>query len=85
VEPFEFHMGPYHDLALFRGIRDEHRGHGSGDNLLVPHTLELWNRSAHHVWHVAGLHLEVTLAGASREECESWYVTLTRSAIPSSH
>ena len=85
LEPFEFHMGPYHDFALFRGIQDEHRNHGSEENLLVPHTLELQNRTARHVWDVAGLHLEVTLAGGSREECESWYVTLTRSGAPSSN
>ena len=30
MEPFELHMGPYHEFALFRGIQDDHRDHTSG-------------------------------------------------------
>ena len=80
---FELHMGPYHDFALFHGIQDAHRDHNSAENLLRPHTLELRGNVARHVWEVAGMHLEVALAGGSREECESWYVTLERSATSS--
>src|SRR5438132_11417110 len=29
MEPFELHMGPYHEFALFRGVQDEHRMHNS--------------------------------------------------------
>src|SRR4051794_15559045 len=25
LAPFELHMGPYHEFALYRGIQDEHR------------------------------------------------------------
>jgi len=82
---FELHMGPYHDFALFRGVQDEHRGHDSSDNLLRPHTVELTGTSARQKWDVAGLHLEVSLAGGSREECESWWVTLRRTDSSSSH
>jgi hypothetical protein len=85
LPPFELHMGPYHDFALFRGIQDEHRDHGSPDNLLNPHTVELSGKQAHHTWDVGGLHLEVSLAGGSREECESWYLTMTRSRTTSSN
>jgi len=81
---FELHMGPFHDFALFLGIQDDHRDHNSADNLLKPHTLEPTGGSARHAWDAAGLHFEATLAGGSRDTCESWYVTLVRSAISSS-
>lgn len=85
VAPFELHMGPYHEFALFRGIQDEHCEHRSSDNLLRPFTVELRGPSAKQTWDVDGLHLEVVLAGGSREECESWFVTLTRAASTVSH
>ena len=81
--PFELHMGPYHEFALFRGIQDNHRDHNSAENLLNPFNIELRGRAAHRTWDTAGLRLEVTLAGGSREECESWYVTLQRSSSAS--
>ncbi len=83
MEPFELHMGPYHEFALFRGVQDEHRDHGSADNLLRPYTVELLANNARHSWDVNGLHLEVVLAGGSREDCESWFVTLKRSTVSS--
>jgi hypothetical protein len=84
VEPFELHMGPYHEFALFHGIQDQHRSHESAQNLLKPYTVELVANNAKHSWDVDGLHFEVVLAGGSREDCESWFVTLRRSS-PSSH
>ena len=83
IGPFELHMGPYHEFALFRGIQDGHREHNSADNLLRPFNIELTGNSARQTWDVAGVHLEVTLAGGSREQCESWYVTLKRSTTSS--
>jgi hypothetical protein len=79
VPPFELHLGPFHDFALFRGIQDDHRDHNSPDNLLNPHTLDPRGGSARHTWDVGGLRFEAVLAGGSREECESWYVTLKKS------
>jgi hypothetical protein len=84
VTPFELHMGPYHEFALFRGIQDDHREHNSAGNLLKPFTVEILANSARHTWDVDGLHLEVVLAGGSREQCESWFVTLKRSDSTSS-
>jgi hypothetical protein len=84
VSPFELHMGPHHEFALFRGIQDGHRDHNSPENLLRPFNIGLRGHSTRHSWDVARLHLEVAVAGGSREECESWYVTLQRSA-PASH
>ena len=81
--PFELHMGPYHEFALFRGVQDGHRDHNSSDNLLRPFNVELRGRAAHQTWDTAGLRLEVTLAGGSREECESWYLTVQRSSATS--
>lgn len=83
VPPFELHMGPYHEFALFRGVQDAHREHSSAENLLRPYNIELSGGTARHTWDVAGLHLEVTLAGGSQEQCESWYVTLRRSSSSS--
>jgi hypothetical protein len=37
------------------------------------------------MWDVDGLHLEVVLAGGSREECESWFITLKRADTTISH
>ena len=85
LEPFELHMGPYHEFALFRGIQDDHRDHASTDNLLRPSTVELRGQRARQSWNVVGLHLEVALAGGSREDCESWYITLKRSDPTASH
>jgi hypothetical protein len=79
LEPFELHMGPYHEFALFRGIQDDHRAHTAADNLLKPFNVEIRANTARQAWDVGGLHLEVTLSGGSREDCESWYVTLKRS------
>jgi hypothetical protein len=83
MSPFELHMGPRHEFALFRGIQDGHRDHDSPENLLRPFNIEPRGQSARHSSDVAGLRLEVVMAGGSREECESWYVTLQRSATAS--
>jgi hypothetical protein len=83
MQPFELHMGPYHEFALFRGIQAEHRDHNSPDNLLKPFNVEIRANSAKQVWDAAGLHLEVVLAGGSREECESWFMTLKRAETTS--
>jgi hypothetical protein len=83
--PFELHLGPYHEFALFRGIQDEHRDHTSADNLLKPHRLEIRGNSARKTWDVDGLHLEISLAGGSREQCESWFVSLKRMDTTASH
>lgn len=78
LAPFELHMGPFHEFALYRGIQDEHRAHESSENLLKPYTVEIRANAARQSWDVNRLHLEVTLAGGSREECESWYIRLGR-------
>jgi hypothetical protein len=83
LPPFELHMGPYHDFALYRGIQDDHRDHRSPDNLLKPHSVEILANAARQTWNVDGLRLEVSLAGGSREDCVSWYVTLKRSQTSS--
>ena len=85
LPPFELHMGPYHDFALYRGIQEEHRDHQSPDNLLKPHTVQIQANAARQTWDVEGLHLEVALSGGSREDCESWYVTLKRADTSVSH
>ena len=83
--PLELHLGPHHEFALFRGIQDEHRDHKSADNLLKPYTVEMHGNAARQTWDIDGLHLEVALAGGSREECESWFVSLKRADTTASH
>lgn len=83
--PFELHLGPYYEFALFRGVEDAHRDHSSPDNLLHPYTVEMSGTSARRNWNAAGLHLAVSLAGGSREDCTSWWLTLRRADLASSH
>ena len=83
--PFELHMGPYHEFALFRGVQDDHREHSSAENLLRPYIVEVVGSTGRHQWDIAGLHLEAALAGGSREDCESWWVQLRRMDSNSSH
>jgi hypothetical protein len=78
IGPFELHLGPYHEFALFRGIQESHRLHASPDNLLSPFNVEVEANRARQAWQTAGLRLEVSLGGGARDECESWFVTLKR-------
>jgi len=41
--------------------------------------VEIRANAARQSWDVEGLRIEVALSGGSREDCESWYVTLRRS------
>jgi hypothetical protein len=84
IGPFELHLGPYHEFALFRGIQDDHRDHASPDNLLSPFNVEVEFNRARQTWETAGLRLEVSMGGGARVECESWFVTLKRGAQRSS-
>ena len=78
-------MGPYHEFALFRGIQDDHRDHQTADNLLKPSTVEMIANRARQSWVAAGLHIDVSLAGGSRDDCESWFVSVKRSNPTSSY
>src|SRR5262252_3342908 len=78
VPKFEVHMGPKREFAIFAGVQEEHRDHGSSANLLKPYDLEVDGNLASHEWKIPSLNLvfSVTLAGGSRSDCESWYVLL---------
>src|SRR5262245_30872514 len=84
IGPFELHLGPYHEFALFRGVQDEHRPHNSTANLLRPFDVEVFSNRATHRWEAAGLRLEVSLGGGSDEQCESWFLSLKRAGAPHS-
>jgi hypothetical protein len=78
VGQFELHMGPRREFALFSGVQDEHRSHESPDNLLKPFHVPLEAGRAKQRWEIPSLNLvlTVTLAGGSRMDCESWFITL---------
>jgi hypothetical protein len=78
IGPFELHLGPYHEFALFRGVQEDHRDHSSDENLLRPSNVEVIANRARQRWETAGLSLEVALGGGGRDDCESWFVTLKR-------
>jgi hypothetical protein len=84
IGPFELHLGPYHEFALFRGIQEAHRDHGGQDNLLRPYNVEVLANRARRQWDALGLRLEVTLGGGSSEHCETWFVRLQRRSPTSS-
>lgn len=75
---FELHLGPRREFALFRGVQEEHRDHASPDNLLKPYVVPLVDGRARKRWEVPALNLVFTveMAGGSRMECESWFITL---------
>lgn len=75
---FEVHLGPRREFAIFKGVQDAHRDHDSPDNLLKPFRVPLENGRATYRWEVPSLNLafKVELAGGSRMECESWFITL---------
>ncbi len=83
---FELHLGPYHEFALFKNIQDEHRDHNSAENLLVPYEVTVVNGFGKHRWDIAkaNLKFEAVMAGGSRQECESWFVTLSPLNKPTS-
>ena len=78
VPKFEVHMGPKREFAIFSGVQEEHRDHGSPANLLKPYNLDVDGNLASHEWKIPSLNLvfSVTLAGGSRSDCESWYILL---------
>jgi hypothetical protein len=75
---FEVHLGPRREFAIFKGVQDAHRDHESPDNLLKPYRVTMDAGRAKQRWDVPSLSLvfTVTLAGGSRTDCESWFITL---------
>lgn len=78
VGVFEVHLGPRREFAIFKGVQDEHRDHDSPDNLLKPHVVTLQDGRAKRRWEIPSLNLAFTveMAGGSRMDCESWFITL---------
>jgi hypothetical protein len=78
VAKFEVHMGPRREFAIFKGVQDEHRDHASPENLLKPYVVAMDAGRAKHRWEIPSLNLAFTaaLAGGSRTDCESWFLTL---------
>ena len=79
IGQFEVHMGPRREFAIFKGVQDAHREHSSPDNLLKPYNVVLEAGRAKQRWEIPSLNLvfSVALAGGSRTDCESWFITLS--------
>jgi hypothetical protein len=75
---FEVHLGPRREFAICKGVQEEHREHDSAENLLKPYVVQLDAGRAKHRWEIPSLNLAFTveLAGGSRMDCESWFITL---------
>jgi hypothetical protein len=75
---FEVHLGPRREFAIFKGVQDAHRDHESPDNLLKPFRVALDAGRARQRWEIPSLNLAFTvaLAGGSRTDCDSWFITL---------
>lgn len=69
----EVHLGPADEFAVFRGIQEDHRPHGSPENLLYP---EYRVRGGQHRWELDDAVFEVMRAGGSRRACRSYWITL---------
>jgi hypothetical protein len=78
VAEFEVHMGPRREFAIFKGVQDEHRDHASAENLLKGYIVPMEAGRAKKRWEIPSLNLafSVALAGGSRTDCESWFITL---------
>jgi hypothetical protein len=75
---FEVHLGPRREFAIFKGVQDAHRDHESPDNLLKPFRVVMDAGRARQRWEIPSLNLvfTVALAGGSRTDCESWFISL---------
>jgi hypothetical protein len=75
---FEVHLGPRREFAIFKACQDAHRDHESPDNLLKPFRVALDAGRARQRWEIPSLNLvfTVALAGGSRTDCDSWFITL---------
>lgn len=75
---FEVHLGPHDEFAVFPGVQEMHREHGSTANLLMPYEVPIEGGRAKRRWEIPSLDLAftVTLAGGSRPECDSWFIVL---------
>jgi len=78
VGKFEVHMGPRREFAIFNGVQEQHREHDSPENLLKPYRVSMEAGRASREWKIASLNLifTVSMAGGSRTDCESWFITL---------
>ena len=78
VPKFEVHMGPRREFAIFKGVQDDHRDHASPENLLKGYVVPMEAGRAKKRWEIPSLNLAFTvaLAGGSRTDCESWFITL---------
>ena len=78
VAQYEVHLGPRREFAIFVGVQDEHREHGSPENLLKPFRVMMEGSRARQQWEIPALKLTftVTMGGGSTTDCESWYIVL---------
>lgn len=85
---YEFHMGPYHDFGLYETRQPDEHQHDDPANLLAPsyraQSLAGSSTNLGGSWtvtvHGQRLKIDVVLAGGSRDDCESFVVTIRRAS-----
>ena len=72
----EFHMGPRNEFALYKQPQPDDHSHDSSDNLLKDHPYDNNRSNFSYFSPQLGLRLTISKGGGSRDECESYFVTL---------
>ena len=78
---FEFHMGPYHEFALYRTKQDDEHNHSDDSNELKPYDVIVEQFRANQTWDLQDVRINVVLTGGSRDiadRCEQFFVTIER-------
>lgn len=87
VWKWSFHMGPYHEFALYKASKDptqinyDNHDHTQVTNLLGPgYTVTPDYSRGRREWSILDLrlHVSVVMAGGSRDDCESFFVLIRR-------
>ncbi len=75
---WEFHFGPYHEFGLYVAEQPDEHDHRDELNLLAPNYTAETGRNMERDVPSLKLHVSVHAGGGSRDDCESYYVTVRK-------